>query len=131
MTPQPRIAADEAASSYCRSLLPSLMPMMPLDQASKLDFPCTAYACFDHYGTGEGRTMGLLVMYANSESALIQAVEREFGAYYSVVAYVGVWNGVPDGHEALNPKIALGALDDLFEVRPSFIYAAKIHFNAA
>jgi len=108
-----------------------MMSFLPLVQASSLDFPCTACAWFDHYATGEGRTMGLLVMYANSETALIQAVEREFGAFYSIGAYVGVWNGAPDGFEALDPMITLKFLDNLFEERPSFIYSGKLHFNAA
>jgi hypothetical protein len=75
--------------------------------------------------------LGLLVMYAHSAHALVQAVEREFGSFYATGAYVGTWNGVPPGYEALDPKLALAALDDLFQVRPSFLYAAKLHCNAA
>lgn len=104
---------------------------VPITQAASLPYPCVACACFDHFGTGEGRTIGLIVMHAVSAEALMHVIHRDFGAFYSGGAYVGLWQRVPEGFEALDPRLAFDALDQQFEDRPSFQYSAKLHFNAS
>lgn len=104
---------------------------VPLTDAISLEYPCTAYACFDYSATGEGRTLGLIVMSARSSEDLTRKVIQEFGEFYAGGVTVGYWRGTPLGFEPLDPRIALKALEELFVVSPAYCYSAKLHYNAA
>lgn len=104
---------------------------VPLADAPSLEYPCTAYACFDYFATGEGRTLGLIVMRARSSDDLTRKVAQEFGEFYALGVTVGCWRGTPRGFEPLDPRIALDALKDLFVESPTYCYSAKLHYNAA
>lgn len=105
--------------------------LLSLEGESSLDFPCIACAYFEYYATGEGRTLGLLVMHASSVEELRYAIRRDFGDYFFPGVKVCRWSGVPQGFEALDPRGAIEALDQMFEERPSYQFSAKLHYNAA
>lgn len=105
--------------------------MIPVSHAGSIEYPAAVYACFDYFATGEGRTIGLLVMTATSEQDLLFALRQDFGEYYSIGVKVGIWTGaLPQGFESVDPRPALEALDELFVERPRHRYVAKFHYNA-
>lgn len=103
--------------------------LFPLADAEKLTYPCVASAFLDYFATGEGHTMGMLVMTANTVSDLRSAAINKWGEYFAQFVEVRSWQGVPKGYEWIYP----GAVEKLLNhaYRSSFEFTSTMHFNAA
>lgn len=130
---QQNISERRAAGLLTKSavVVDEVNPLYPLAEAEKLIYPNLSCAVFDYYATGEGRSMGMLIVNAFSPEGFRAEIEHEWGEYYAHDVYVRNWSGVPKGFELLYSA----GIDDLigrFKSRtPMFRYATKLHFNLA
>lgn len=105
--------------------------LVSVEEVDTLEYPCIASAFLDYYATGEGRTIGVIVMQADDGEAIRAAVRDEWDPYFEVDVRIRPWRGLPAGFDALDPGPALALLDEQFASRPSFRYSATLHFNGA
>ena len=103
--------------------------LIPLENASELKYPCIASAFLDYYATGEGRTIGALVIRVYSADQLREFVIRTWGEYFAQGVVVREWQGIPDAFDPLS-----GATVDKFlagQSRSSFAleFVSTLHFN--
>lgn len=126
-------APAEALGGFASEAFPAADPVsdaVPLDQAAQLPLPGMVCAHFDHYASGEGRTLGILIRYFADHQQLQEAVLDEWGEYFSQGASVQPWSGSPPGFEGFIPMDVTSMLADPGTVR-AVQYVSKLHYNFA
>lgn len=111
--------------------LPQPEQLIPLLEADRLQYPCLVSAFLDYSGTGQVRTLGIIVTNAHSFDNLHQIVSREWGEHRSKVVKVRIWCGLPDDYEILDPNRSLELLEHDFGLSPAFRYTASLDFETA
>ena len=126
-------ALAEELGSFAAEAFPAaeaVREAVSLEQAAQLPFPCMVCAHFDHFATGEGRTVGILIRYFEDHRQLQEAALDEWGEYLAQGAYVQAWTGSPSGFEGVVPPDVVSMLADPGTAN-AVQYASKLHYNFA
>ncbi len=105
------------------------MNLVSFEDIGQLEYPLIASAYLDYYGTGHGRTMGQLVMWASTEEHLRWAIVQAWGDYLSKVVHVRPWAGPLPEFELLMTPALSKILSEYRDELPMFSVASTLHFN--
>ena len=103
--------------------------LYPLAEAESLAYPNFVCVTLDFHATGEGRTTGMLIVYAMSVEDLRAEVSKEWDEAMTLSAYARVWDWASVGNALLFSEALRDFLKKSKTMNPTFRHVAKLHFN--
>lgn len=100
-----------------------------LAEAEGFDYPTFFTCTFDHFATGEGQSIGILMGYAHSAEQLIGMVTDHFGSYYAGGAEIWPRLHLPPSVQSLIPEAIQAVIAEPARVIGNFYYVSTYHLN--
>ena len=100
-----------------------------LDDVESFAYPTFFTARFDHFATGEGRTIGIVLGYVRSATELKSMIEDYCHPYYAMGAEIWPQLQIPPGAAELVPDAIKAIIAEPSRVIGSFYFRSTYHLN--